>query len=295
MKDVIHSTDNLYYAALDYIECGYSIIPVVGKIPAIQWAKYQVVQTPFSHVHHWQQTGQLQGIGIVCGQVSQNLVVIDLDGNEAVQTFRTKFPALCDTYTVNTGSGEGQHLYYRTIQPTVTTRTKTDIGGFELRSDGCYVVAPPSIHPSGNPYKVSFQSPVMELDNLDNVRSWIMHMIRAKQPPVQRTEPRSVASGHNPRWVNAAVNRELSNVAATSEGDANNILNAVAYRLARIAANPNSGVVESNIKADLIEAAAHLTARDGLRSTLATIESGWNAGITKPAHIPEPRQSNGNH
>ena len=81
-------------AAMGYIEAGCSVIPVNGKKPAVQWAKYQITRTPYSHVHEWYKSGKLSGVGIVCGQVSNNLVVIDLDGNEAVQTFRETFPVL---------------------------------------------------------------------------------------------------------------------------------------------------------------------------------------------------------
>lgn len=281
-------------AAIGYVEAGCSVIPVSGKKPAISWARYQAYRTPYSHIHQWSQTGKLFGVGIVCGWVSNNLVVIDLDGMQAVQTFMKQFPELLDTFIVTSGSGEGKHLYYRTIQSTVTTRTKTDTGGFELRSDGCYVVAPPSLHPSGNPYVVHNDTDVMVLDNLDNVRTWIMDMIRAKQPAISPAQNIPINSGQNPRWVQAAISRELSRLSSTIEGNANNTLNAVAYRLARICANPHSGLIESNIKADILEAAQHLTNRDGLRATLATIESGWNAGIKSPAHIPEPRHGRNN-
>ena len=280
--------NSVFNAALAYTAVGLSVIPVNGKRPAVQWARYQAIRTPYSHIHEWNRTRKLTGVGIVCGQVWGNLVVVDLDGTQAVQTFHAMFPDLCNTLTVATGSGQGEHLYFHTAQPTVTTRTKTETGGYELRSDGCYVVAPPSIHPSGNPYTVGNNVPVMQLDNLNPVRDWIMTMIRTKQRVIPRQEQTSMFGGHNPRWVNAAVTRELSKPASEVEGNSNNTLNTVSYRLARICANPDSGLVESHIKADILSAAQHLTNRDGLSATLATIESGWKAGIQKPAHIPEP-------
>lgn len=276
---------SLYKQTLEYVEQGYSVIPVQGKKPALPWARYQVERAQFSDVHRWQRQGLLTGVGVVCGEVSQNLAVVDLDGLEAVREFHRVFPHLLNTYVVLSGSSLGQHLYYYTPGRVPTTRTK----GFELRTDGCYVVAPPSPHESGRVYQVLNRAPVM-LTDLEPVRKWIMDKIRANNPaPVRRENtPGQNTPGQNPLWVNAALKRALDDVrtAAANNGTGNHTLNAVAYRLARICANPNSGLSETDVKADLIDAASALSSRDGLRATLKTIESGWQAGSLNPVNIP---------
>lgn len=274
---------SLYKQTLEYVERGYSVIPVAGKKPALAWARYQVERAQFSDVHRWQRQGLLQGVGVVCGEVSQNLAVVDLDGLEAVREFHSTFPHLLNTYVVLSGSALGQHLYYYTPARVATTRTK----GFELRTDGCYVVAPPSPHESGRVYEVLNPAPVM-LTDLEPVRAWIMDKIRAKNPAPAPARGGHVGHvGQNPLWVNAAVRRALEEVRTASQGTGNDTLNAVAYRLARICANPASGLSETDVKADLIEAAQSLTQRDGLRATLKTIESGWQAGSRRPVEIPQ--------
>jgi hypothetical protein len=159
----------IYRAALNYAALGFSVIPVNGKKPVLDmWGKYQFQRADARMIFSWRVADILRGFGVVCGRIS-NCVVIDLDGDEAVTTWRAAFPHLLDTYTVTSGSGHGQHLYYR---PTVMPPT-TRIRGYELRSDGCYVVAPPSPHPSGKTYAVFHRVPIMQPHNLIDVLAWL--------------------------------------------------------------------------------------------------------------------------
>jgi hypothetical protein len=159
----------IYRAAQKYAELGFSVIPVNGKKPVFDmWGKYQFERAHPRTIFTWRIAGILRGFGVVCGRIS-NCVVIALDGDEAVTTWRAAFPHLLDTYTVTSGSGHVQHLYYR---PTVMPPSMR-IRGYELRSDGCYVVAPPSPHPSGKPYAVSHRVPIMRPHNLIDVLAWL--------------------------------------------------------------------------------------------------------------------------
>lgn len=57
---------------------GLSIIPVSSqKIPFKQWTEYQSIECPISE---WYTYYQKQGnVGIICGKISGNLEVIDID------------------------------------------------------------------------------------------------------------------------------------------------------------------------------------------------------------------------
>jgi len=64
--------------------------------------------------------------------------------------------------TVRTGRQDGHHVYF---VPDPPLKTK-DLGDGELRADGAYVLAPPSVHPNGPTYK--WQIPIDgELPKLD--------------------------------------------------------------------------------------------------------------------------------
>ena len=84
------------------------------------------------------------------------LLVIDVDpghgGGESLAGLVTEGltpPTAC----VRTGSG-GWHLYYRHPGGTVPSRPMPGRAGIDVKADGGYVVAPPSIHPrTGRPYE----------------------------------------------------------------------------------------------------------------------------------------------
>jgi len=281
-------------AAVLLAMAGVSVVPTQGKRALIPWKAYTKRAAQPNTVNRW--FGGFcaaDGVAIICGSVSNGLVIVDLDGLDAVAQYRRQFSYLLDTLTVSSGSGKGQHYYYRVDDVPDTARAK----GFEVRSNGAYVVAPPSVHPSGRRYSVQNAAPVMQLSTLSPVLAFIesrnkkaLNTKRSRQLANQGNG--NGYGGYNPAWVRAAVGRELDNLRTAQPGEQNNILNAVAYRLARICANPRSGLSASNLQTDILEAANDYIQRDGLSAATRTLESGWRAGYSNPAYIPEPRQRN---
>jgi len=137
--------------ALHYLENGFSVIPVVrsSKTPCIHsWKKYQSQLPTTEEVKQWFDDDTSDAnIAIVTGKIS-NLVVIDLDSQEAVETFRDKgwFEGAGVVKTCR-----GYHLYFRC--PEFEVRNSAGIlPGIDIRGEGGYVIAPPSIHESGVTY-----------------------------------------------------------------------------------------------------------------------------------------------
>lgn len=263
-------------AALAYCEAGLSVIPCGGKQANIQWSRWQTERATFGRVHYWHTWGVLSNIGIVCGRVS-NLVVIDLDGLEAVADFEATFPHLLDTLTVSTGSRKGKHYwYYAPIgYSTETIRTK----GFEVRGDGCYVIAPPSIHPiSGLPYMVNGFAEPASLE-LTDVRRWV----KAKMLP--KPTPRPVIKTHNPAitgirnptgYALSALQDECRVVRAALEGKRNDTLYLAAVKMGSFV---GMGWLDQWVaEKELAGAAASLSASDGEAATMRTIASGLKDG-----------------
>jgi archaellum biogenesis ATPase FlaH len=134
-----------------YLSQGFSIIPLTpkDKTPAIQWKDYQTRKPTRDELNEWFTSGK-NNIGIVTGKIS-GIAVVDLD-SDAAKDFAQKngFP---DTPSVRTG--KGCHLYYK-YPDDVEVRNfqkRDDLPDIDLRGDGGYVVAPPSIHSSGSVYK----------------------------------------------------------------------------------------------------------------------------------------------
>lgn len=126
--------------AFRYIKRGFSIIPLRpnDKRPAVPWVKYQTERASKRQVRAWFGGYPAPNIGIVTGAIS-GLIVLDIDpgGEESLEGV-----ALPSTYEVQTP--RGRHVYFR--WPGSPTPNKVALyPGVDLRGDGGYVVAPPSV------------------------------------------------------------------------------------------------------------------------------------------------------
>ncbi|MBZ0319100.1 MAG: bifunctional DNA primase/polymerase [Anaerolineae bacterium] len=163
-------------AAHAYHKLGFSLLPLHGKRPSVkEWTQFQHTAADLPTIHVWHQAGLLQNIGIVCGAVSDNLVVLDLDGAAGYPAFAAIFPHLAATYTVATGGGIGKHIYWKVDQlPPAIKAMGTPIGNLEMCADGRQVVAPPSLHPkTGRPYTIYKEDDILKVADLAEVVAWL--------------------------------------------------------------------------------------------------------------------------
>ncbi|MFP4321324.1 MAG: bifunctional DNA primase/polymerase [Anaerolineales bacterium] len=136
-------------AACDYAHMGLSVLPLHGKRPSVnEWKSYQAQRAVDAVIRGWGSSGKLQNVGIVCGKVSGNLVVLDLDGAAGYPAFAAQFPDLAETYTVASGGGVGKHVYWKVDDlPLPIKAMDSPIGNLEICAEGRQVVAPPSVYP----------------------------------------------------------------------------------------------------------------------------------------------------
>lgn len=94
-------------------------------------------------------------IGIVTGRVS-NLVVIDVDprhgGTDTLERLLAEHGDYPPTREARTGGG-GWHLYFTAPTEPIASGNGALGPGVDLKAEGGYVVAPPSIHISGGRYE----------------------------------------------------------------------------------------------------------------------------------------------
>jgi len=130
----MNTQPNILNEALAYLRKGFSIIPVSkDKKPFISWQKYTTERATEQEVKEWFMKYQDCQIAIVTGKIS-NCIVVDIEKGGDLFRF---LPTLMSS----TGGG-GFHLYYK-----YTPGIKNAVRVFELtdiRSDGGYVIAPPS-------------------------------------------------------------------------------------------------------------------------------------------------------
>lgn len=146
--------------ALLYLSKKVSVIPLnpKSKLPACAWKDYAVRLPTEAEVTKWWTDNPEYNLGVVTGLVS-NLTVVDFDVKNGLST---KINDLPPTLKVKTPSG-GFHLYYK-YEPSLRTGVDIfgDMSGVDIRNDGGYVVAPPSVIEAG-PYKVAFASEIKQL------------------------------------------------------------------------------------------------------------------------------------
>lgn len=144
-------------AALWYVENGFAVFPCVerGKRPAVAHGLNDWTDNPAT-VRDWWTAHPNDNIGLVCGTPSHGLFVLDMDehdgtsGMESLSAWERVNGELPETATAVTGSG-GMHYLYRTGQR-VSPSTNADLA-VDVRGEGSYIVAPPSVHPSGRRYE----------------------------------------------------------------------------------------------------------------------------------------------
>lgn len=167
---------SVYEAADAYSMLGMSVLPLIGKRPALAtWTSLQTFSASFLTIDNWARQGLFQNVGIICGAISGNLAVLNLDGPASYCAFADAFPHLTATYTVATGGGVGQHLYFYTERlPRSLRAMDTPIGNLELCASGRLVVAPPSIHQViVNVYRVEKPLDILRVAHLNEVAAWI--------------------------------------------------------------------------------------------------------------------------
>ncbi len=142
-------------AALDYLLRGWSVIPVRprDKRPAIRWLEFQQRLASMKEIRSWFTRWPDANVGIVTGSLS-GLIVIDIDpkhgGDQSLAVLEERHGSLPNTVESLTGGG-GRHIYF--AHPGGIIHNQAGLApGIDLRGDGGYAVAPPSIHSSGRQY-----------------------------------------------------------------------------------------------------------------------------------------------
>jgi len=147
-------------AAVWYCEHGFGIIPLKArtKQPATVHGLNDWFDNPDSAREVWTKFPDFN-IGIVCGAPSHGLLVLDFDidkerekdGYATLSAWERAQGDLPETSVAITGSG-GMHYLYRTDRSNIRPSANAELG-VDVRCDGSYIVAPPSIHPNGNRYE----------------------------------------------------------------------------------------------------------------------------------------------
>ena len=131
----------------------------------------------------WWERWPSANIGIATGAVS-GVVVLDADprhgSHQSLVGLMSKYGELPSTPTVLTGGG-GVHFYFRAPDNTEIHNSVGLLGaGLDIRGLGGYVIAPPSWHPSGEPYRWAPEACIGEIE-LAPLPAWLIALLVSPQ------------------------------------------------------------------------------------------------------------------
>jgi len=176
-------------AALSYAARGWPVLPCrpKGKTPLCAHGVHAAT-TDKRTIRDWWVSWPSANVGIACGAAS-GLVVLDVDaghgGEESLAKLEREHGALPVTVEAHTGGG-GRHLFFRHPGGRVKNRVCLR-PGLDVRGDGGYVVAPPSVHESGGRY-IWEQDGEGEAIGVAPIPDWLLTLLRT-HPMSKTTNP----------------------------------------------------------------------------------------------------------
>jgi hypothetical protein len=135
--------------------------PHIGKHPQYDFMTLRFgvsdATRDLERIRFWFEKWPDANLGIATGKRS-NLLVLDVDGLAgafALDEIENEFSPLPETLIQRTGKPNGKHYLFSYPEGVSIPNSVGDIGsGLDIRSDGGYIVADPSLHASGKRYAI---------------------------------------------------------------------------------------------------------------------------------------------
>lgn len=245
-------TNPLLEAALGYAERGWHVFPLhhlvtpapdelrcsCGDRACSNMAKHPITHSGFKDattdpdvIRRWWTRRPAANIGIRTGAVS-GLFVVDVDaGKDGFDTLAKLEAANDSLLTLECGTGgDGAHLYFTHPGGTISNSNRhlrDRYGpGIDVRGDGGYVVAPPSLHRTGHRYQ--WCDGDHAVTELCEVPTWFLAALAPPPPP--KPQPRQVVHLDDQRlkkrasYYRATMDGILAKLEREGEGNRNNLL-----------------------------------------------------------------------
>ena len=263
-----------------YARQGWPVFPlqVGAKAPLRKTNGLKDATTDLDLVDLWWSECPDYNIGCATGRVFD---VLDLDGPEALGlALDLGLPE--EGASVRTGNG--LHVYLAPVEGSTNKASLVEKGsGIDYRAKGGYVVLPPSLHPSGELYGWTGDSPA-DVRSLPRCPSWLAELV-VPPPPTPRPEGRDPQAhdGDGTPYAKRALTAECDEVRRAGEGQRNHTLNRASYNLGQLVGGGE--LIESAAWRELLDAGLGA----GLKQFEAerTIRSGLEAGSRNPRTAPK--------
>ena len=192
-------------AALAYAFRGWSCFPCRprGKEPLTDHGLKEASTTPDT-IREWWRHWKQANVAIALGAVS-GIVALDVDprhgGDAALDELVEQNGLLPATPHSLTGGG-GHHFLF--AHPGGKLKAMYQLAdGLELRADGAYIIAPPSIHPNGHAYAWEVSEHFEDVLPA-RLPPWLLAMLRAQRQQERERPPVPEMLGEGQRNLNLA-------------------------------------------------------------------------------------------
>ncbi|MFC1869682.1 bifunctional DNA primase/polymerase [Chloroflexota bacterium] len=179
-----------------YQQQGLSFFPLpyqAKKDDGFKWGQFQKRLPTEAEVKHWFGNGTKHNIAVVCGQVSGGLVILDCDNYDRffeLATIITEKTGINDINLVTRMSetGKGVHIWLFVDEEVSSAKFPK----LDIKAEGGYIVAPPSLHPEGREYKWINTAPIRRIASLKDIG-------------IDLEQRRSESPEHSDNWVTEAL------------------------------------------------------------------------------------------
>lgn len=221
---------------------GWACIPCLpkSKQAAIAWKPYQDRLPDEQELHDFFTGREDRNLAIVTGEVSNRLLVIDFDSFDLYRDWVTR---IYRHFTLSVVTGKGIHAYFHLEDEAAPINGKFQIKGQnagDIRYNGGYVLAPPSVHPSGAMYKwIDAPFLMVKFEELKLERPAKASAVLPPRQPGRPAAPTAAPENGkgtilDPKaYADAALHRECEKVQSASEGSRNTQVYESAVKLAK--------------------------------------------------------------
>ena len=270
----------LLSAALDYAANGIAIFPLKkrSKLPLTKNGFKDASTAPDTIVSWWEKWPNAN-IGLPTGEVN-GVWVLDIDGDEgkeAVDGLVAEHGEIPETSQSITGNG--RHIFLKHPGEKLKNSVRTLGKGLDVRGDGGYIVAPPSIHPTGHQYK---WDPGLQDCPPADTPDWLLKLVVKNVPTPPSPGLGAAPNGKDQEYAATVLQETSATLATTPPGARNAKLNAAAFKMGHHIASGN--IERAQVEASLLHAAETngLVVEDGEAAAHKTIQSGILAALKNP-------------
>ena len=286
---------SLVKVARAYVKRGWRVFPLDGKVPYANTHGLLEATVDAAQLDAWWKRWPAANIGIRTGELAgagSGIWVLDLDADtdaeERVELAAAGRPYR-ETLTVRTGGG-GLHYVYR-FPPELTTwlkanklqlLTRNKIGGkgLDVRSDGGYIVAVPSIHPdTGLAYAWANKAQIADAPD------WLVRFV-SKAAEERRAAPPPPKAEAGAGFGAAVLRNAVAKIAGATTGERHGVLLAQARTVGGYLVS--AGISIHDAETQLI--AAGEGCGKPASEVRRTVRDGLGYGQKLPLSVPERPQ-----